>query len=1042
MLDNILHFSIRNKLLVGLFTTLLVLVGSWSLMRLPIDAVPDITNNQVQVITYAPSQSAQEIERLVTFPLEQGLVTIPQVEELRSFSRFGLSVITIVFEEDVDVYWARQQVAERLQKVQSQIPQGLGTPELAPLSTGLGEIYQYTLKVAKDQQDTYSLMDLRTLQDWVIRRQLLGIAGLADVSSFGGYVKQYEIALDPEKLRSFSLSIPEIFSALEKNNQNTGGAYIDKRPSAWFIRTEGLLENTQEIENILVRNNENGTPLLIKDVAEVNFGHATRYGAMTYQDQGEAVGGIVLMMKGANAAEVIEKVSARIAEISKTLPIGISIEPFIDRADLVKNVIKTVAKNLAEGALIVIFVLVLMLGNWRAGLVVASVIPLAMLFAVAMMHAFGISGNLMSLGAIDFGLLVDGAVIIVEAVVHHLENRKSKLKLSQKEMDDTVYEAASQMRSSATFGEAIILLVYLPILTLYGVEGKMFKPMAQTVSFAILGAFVLSLTYVPMMSALFLSKNPPKEHNKADLALQFIYKYFDKIFLRALKHSKKVIAIAFALLILSFWQFSRLGGAFIPTLEEGDFAVEMRLMTGSSMQETIETAGKSARVLMQNFPEVLSVVGKIGSSEIPTDPMPMEACDLIVVLKPKTAWTSASDRETLAEKMQERLEDEVLGASFGFQQPIQMRFNELMSGARQDIVVKIFGEDLEKLTAYGEKIAKLASKIDGVKDLYVEQLVGLPEIVVRYKRDALAVFGMDIAEVNQTLAMAFAGQSAGLVYEHEKRFDLVVRLKKENRTSLEDIKNLYITSDTGKPIPLGQIAEVRMENGLNQIQREGAQRRMIVGFNVRERDIKSVVEELQTAVNQSIKLETAYRLEYSGTFENLEAAQKRLMLAVPLALFLIFMLLYFSFNSVAQSLLIFSAIPFSAIGGIWALSLRDLPFSISAGVGFIALFGVAVLNGLVLMGAFNRIAEKEPVLPVQKRIEQGVQTRFRPVLMTAMVASLGFFPMAFSSSAGGEVQKPLATVVIGGLLSATLLTLLVLPCMYQLYIDYQNKKSS
>ncbi len=1039
MLDKVIHYSIHNKLIIGLFTMGLIIWGSYSLTQLPIDALPDITNNQVQIITVASSQSALDIERLVTFPVEQTMATIPGINEIRSFSRFGLSVVTIVFNDNIDVYWARQQVNERLVLAADQIPPGAGKPELAPVTSGLGEIFQYIIRPKKGFEEKYSPMELRTVQDWIVRRQLLGTIGVADVASFGGYLKQYEIAIDPDKLRSYNLSIAEIFSALELNNQNTGGAYIDKKPNAYFIRSEGLISSEEDIGKIVIRNTQSGMPVLIRDVANVQFGHANRFGAMTYNNEGEVVGAVVMMLKGENSNAVVNRVKERMIQIEKTLPEGLEIDAFLDRSELVDRAIGTVEKNLIEGALIVIVVLVLFLGNLRAGLVVASVIPLAMLFAVSLMHVFGVSGNLMSLGAIDFGLIVDGAVIIVESTLHHLGMRTITQRLTQPEMDIEVYESASKIRTSAAFGEIIILIVYLPILALVGVEGKMFKPMAQTVAFAILGAFILSITYVPMMSALFLSKEPQHKRNLSDHMMDFFYRLYEPIIKSSLRHKFIVITSAVVMFVFSIILFANMGGEFLPTLDEGDFAVETRVLTGSSLSYTIDAAQKGAEVLLHEFPdEVEEVVAKIGSSEIPTDPMPIEACDLMVILKPKNQWTKASDRDELAEKMTKAL-DVIPGVTFGFQQPIQMRFNELMTGVRQDVAIKIFGEDLETLTDLSQQVAGILSTVEGSRDLYVEEVTGLPQIVVKINRDEIAKYGLNIVTVNQTINTAFAGQSAGLVFEGEKRFDLVVRLSSQSRQRIEDVRNLFITTSKGNQVPLSQLAEVEFKIGPNQIQREDAKRRIIVGFNVRGRDIAGVVKEIQQKIEQQVKFPPGYYPTYGGQFENLKEAEARLSIAVPVALALIFILLFLTFNSGKQSLLIFTAIPMAAIGGVFALLLRGMPFSISAGVGFIALFGVAVLNGIVLIAEFNRL-KKEGLVDLTEIILRGTAIRLRPVLMTAAVASLGFLPMALATSAGAEVQKPLATVVIGGLISSTVLTLIVLPCLYIYFENIKFKK--
>lgn len=1039
MLNRIIEFSVKNKLVIGIFTIGLIIWGIMSLKSLPIDAVPDITNNQVQVITVSPSLATQEIEQFISYPIEQTMSTIPEIQEVRSISRFGLSVVTIVFHDDANIYWARQQVAERLPEAKSSIPAGLGNPEMAPISTGLGEIYQYVVHAKPGYEKKYDATALRTIQDWIVRRQLLGTPGIAEVNSFGGYLKQYEIALNIDKLRSYNISIPDIVSALEKNNQNTGGSYIDKKPNAYFIRSEGLITSLADIERIVVKNTETGVPITIRDVATVQFGTATRYGALTRNDK-EAVGGIVMMLKGSNSTEVVDRVKTRMDQIKKSLPEGVAIEPFLDRSAFVGRAIETVKKNLLEGALIVIFVLVIFLGNIRSGLIVASVIPLAMLFAIALMKVFGVSGNLMSLGAIDFGLIVDGAVIIVEATMHHLAHRKEG-RISQAEMDAEVSGSAKKMMNSAAFGQIIILIVYLPILALVGIEGKMFRPMAETVSFAILGALILSLTYVPMMSSLFLSKKISHKRTLSDKMMDGIQRAYSPLIKGALRIKKTVVLLAFGLLTVSIFIFSYLGGEFLPTLEEGDFAVETRLLTGSSLNQTIDKVTQASTLLMREFPEVKEVVGKIGASEIPTDPMPIEACDLTILLKPKKEWTSAKTREELAEKMQRALEA-IPGVNFGFSQPIQLRTNELISGVRQDVGIKIFGEDLEELADLAKKIGSLIPLVQGAEDLYIEQVSGLPQISIKLNRDKISQYGLNVDDINNAVNTAFAGGIAGTVFEGEKRFDLVVRLEKSDRQSIEDVKRLFVTASNGNQVPLEQVADISYQLAPNQIQREDAKRRIIVGFNVRGRDIASVVKDVQEKITQKVKLPTGYFITYGGQFKNLEEANKRLSVAVPVALGLILLLLYFTFGSFKYSLLIFTAIPMSAIGGVFALWFRGMPFSISAGVGFIALFGVAVLNGIVLITEFNQL-KKNGMRDLNKIILTGTAIRLRPVLMTATVASLGFMPMALSTGAGGEVQKPLATVVIGGLITATLLTLIVLPVLYTFVekIKFRKKKT-
>jgi len=1031
MLNKIIEFSVKQKLIIGLCVIFLIGFGSYEVTKLPIDAVPDITNNQVQIITVAPSLGATDIERLVTFPVEQANSNIHGLKELRSFSRFGLSVVTLIFDESTDVYWARQQVQERIQNVKDQIPPGVGSPSMGPITTGLGEIYQYVVKAKKGYENTYDETELRTIQDWIVRRDLLRVEGIADVSSFGGKLKQYEIAIQPDKLNAQGLTIEDVFQAVDQNNQNTGGSYIEKQASVLFIRTEGLIGSKEDIENIAIKNTVANVPLLLKDIAKVEIGHAIRYGGMTYNGNGEVAGAVVMMVKGGNSSKVIENVKSKIAEIQKTLPEGIVIEPFLDRTKMVDNAIHTVETNLLEGALIVVFILVLFLGNFRAGLLVASVIPLAMLFAIIMMNMFGVSGNLMSLGALDFGLIIDGAVIIVEATMHQLEHSKrfqNMRRFRQIEMDNVVKSSASKMMNSAVFGQIIILVVYLPIFTLQGIEGKMFKPMAQTVAFALIGAFILSLTYVPMMSSILLAKKVKLKPNFSDRFLGKVERLYQNLLQKALQIPKTIVTVVLSFFVLALIVLTTLGGEFIPALEEGDFAVETRVLTGTSLQASMEMCLRAERVLIQNFPEVIKVVAKTGSGEIPTDPMPMEASDLMIILKDKKQWTSAKTFDELAVKMHKALEV-VPGVTFSFQYPVQMRFNELMTGARQDVVCKIYGEDLDTLAVYANRIGKLVTKIKGAADVYIESVVGMPQIVIKYNRAALAQYGLTIQTINKNVNAAFSGQQAGQVYEGEKRFDMVVRMEKENRTDLSDVQNLWIKTSTGAQVPLSTLADVKIVEGPNQIQRENTKRRIVVGFNARGRDVQSLVEELKSKEQSQIKFPPGYTVEYGGSFKNLEKAKQRLSIAVPLALLLIFILLYFAFKSIKQGLLIFSAIPLSAIGGILALAVLGLPFSISAGVGFIALFGVAVLNGIVLIAEFNRL-KMDGMTNLKDIVLMGTKIRMRPVLMTAFVASLGFLPMAMSQGAGAEVQRPLASVVIGGLLLATLLTLFVLPVLY------------
>lgn len=1041
MLNKIIEFSIKNKLIVGLFIVALIGYGSYQFTKLPIDAVPDITNNQVQVITSAPSLGATDIERLITFPIEQANSNIPGLKEIRSFSRFGLSVVTIVFDDAIDVYWARQQVTERLSAVKDQIPKGIGDPFLAPVTTGLGEIYQYAVRTKSGYEKKYDVTELRTIQDWIVRRQLLSVEGVAEVSSFGGKLKQFEIAIAPNKLQSYNITITDVFTALEKNNQNTGGAYIEKGPKVLYIRSEGLISTIENIKDISIKTTNSGSPLFIRDVADVRIGSAIRYGAMTFNKKGvqsgEVSGAVVMMLKGANSNVVIKKIKERIEQIQKTLPEGVIVEPFLDRTKMVNNSISTVEKNLLEGALIVLFVLIFFLGNIRAGLIVASVIPMAMLIAVILMNLFGVSGNLMSLGALDFGLIVDGAVIIVEACLFSLHNRKTS-QISQQEMDNTVLKTSIKMRNVSVFGELIILIVYIPIFTLHGIEGKMFLPMAQTIAFALFGAFILSLTYVPMMTALFLNKNITHKKTFSDRMMEKLENFYQPLLNKALGIPNTIIATTLGLFVLALITLSFMGGEFMPSLEEGDFAVETRVLPGSNLQTSMTAISQGAKILIEKFPEVEKIVGKTGSSEVPTDPMPIDASDMMIILKDKSEWTSTKTFDELSEKMAKELEA-VPGVSYGFQYPVQMRFNELMTGARQDVVCKIFGENLDTLALYANKLGKIANTVEGTSDLYVETVTGMPQVVIDYNRASIAQYGLNIQDINRIINTAFAGQSTGVVYEGEKRFDLVVRLTGEKRQDLADVQNLLIPTATGLQIPLSQLAKVEITEGPNQIQREDAKRRIVVGFNVRGRDVQSIVKELQGKVEAQIKFPAGYYPTYGGAFENLNEAKNRLMIAVPVSLLLIFILLYFAFNSVKQGLLIYSAIPLSAIGGIFFLALRGLPFSISAGVGFIALFGVAVLNGLVLIAEFNSI-RKSGETDLKTIVLQGTKIRLRPVLMTAFVASLGFLPMALSNGSGAEVQKPLATVVIGGLLVATFLTLFVLPILYIMFEKGINLK--
>ena len=1052
MFQKLITYSIHHKMVVGILTVALTVWGIWSLVHLPFDSTPDITNNQVQVITQAPSLGAQEVEQYITSPIEMALANIPRQEERRSISRSGLSVVTLVFDDAADIYWARSQISQVLEAVAKELPANADT-ELGPIATGLGEIFHYTVRPEKGYEDRYSLTQLRTIQDWIVRKQLAGTPGVAEVSGWGGYVKQYEVAVNTDQLNANGLTVSDLFDALQRNNANTGGSYIEQNSNQYYIRGLGVVKSFDDIANITVKTIE-GTPVRIKDVAKVQEGHATRFGAVTRNGEGEVVAGIAIMLKGENFQQVIKNVKERINQIQKSLPEGVVIEPFIDRTNLVERVEGTIAHNLIAGGLIVIFVLVLFLGNWRAGLVVASVIPLSMLFAFALMKAFGVDGNLMSLGAIDFGMIVDSAVIIVEAVVTHINRGEFSqpgvraayiarhtagggFVLTQAEMDAEVHYSASRIRQSAAFGEIIIMIVYIPLMTLVGIEGKMFRPMAFTVFFAILGAFILSLTYVPMASSLFLSR---KVHTKAtfsDRMISRLQTWYRPVLEWVLCRRKDVITAAVALCCVSVVGLKFLGGEFIPSLDEGDFAVEMSMAQGTSLSQMVETCTKAEKLLKSEYPEVKQVVSRIGSAEIPTDPMPVERADIMVALKPKAEWTSATTTSELMEKMEATLKN-IPGMEAEFSQPIQMRNNELLTGIKQDVAIKIFGDDLNTLIQQAEKVGKMISNVRGVSGVMVEQVAGLPQIQVKCNHERMAEYGVSVDDVNQVLETAFAGGTAGVVFEGERKFDIVLRLDKDVRT-IEALQTLAIPVSTGQEegsaavtVPLNQLADIVYETAPAQVSHEDGARRIYVGFNVKGRDVQSTVDEIQHLLDSKLHLPDGYYYTYGGEFKNLQSAVNRLMIVVPLALVIILLLLYATVKSVRESLFVFSAIPFAAIGGVWALWLRDMPFSISAGVGFIALFGVSVLNGIVLIGQMNQM-QREGVTDVQKRIIDSCMIRLRPVLMTALVASMGFLPMALSQGDGAEVQRPLATVVIGGLITSTLLTLLVLPAIYKTF---------
>ena len=1031
MFKAIVHFSIQKKLFVGLTTLFLLLGGIYAMMTLPIDAVPDITNNQVQIVTVSPTLAPQEVEQLITMPIEIAMSNIMNVEEIRSVSRFGLSLVTVVFKESVPTLDARQLINEQIQTVAGEIPTELGTPELMPITTGLGEIYQYVLSVEPGYEEKYDAMELRTIQDWIVKRQLSGIPGIVEINSFGGYLKQYEVAVDPDALYSLNITIGEVFEALNRNNQNTGGSYIEKINKAYYIRSEGMIGKIKDIERIVITN-RGGIPIHISDVGSVRFGSAKRFGAMTKDGEGECVGGIAMMLKGANANVVTKELEARVERVQKMLPEGVRVEPYLNRSELVDRNISTVIRNLIEGALIVFIVLIIFLGNVRAGLIVASVIPLAMLFAFILMRVFGVSANLMSLGAIDFGIVVDGSIVILEGMLAHIYSRRLMGRtLSAEEMDREVEAGAGHVARSATFAVLIILIVFFPLLTLTGIEGKYFTPMAKTLVFCIIGALILSLTYVPMMASLFLKRTISSKPTFADRFFGKLNGVYRRTLHFCLRHIWGTIACSFAALAVSLFLFTRLGAEFIPTLDEGDFAMQMTLPAGSSLTHSIELSKQAEETLMKSFPEIKHVVAKIGTAEVPTDPMAVEDADIMIVMKPFKEWTSASSRAEMVEKMKASLEP-ITGAEFNFSQPIQLRFNELMTGAKADIAIKLYGEDMAELYKKAKEASLFVEQVPGAADVIVEQAMGLPQLVVHYDRAKIARYGMNIEELNTIIRTAYAGEAAGVVFENERRFDLVLRLDNDKVADL-NLDKLFVRTAEGIQIPVSEVATIELVNGPLQINRDSTKRRIVIGVNVRDADIQKVVRTIQETLDKHIKLEPGYYFEYGGQFENLQNAIDTLTIVIPVALSLILLLLFFAFKSVTYSLVVFSTVPLSLIGGILALWLRGLPFSISAGVGFIALFGVAVLNGILMINHFNNLRKQTKYQMTTNRIlAKGCPHLLRPVFLTGLVASLGFVPMAIAKSAGAEVQRPLATVVIGGLIVSTILTLIIIPVFYRL----------
>lgn len=1039
MLERIIRFSLNNKLIILLFIISVIGYGLYSVTQISIGAVPDVTNNQVQVITTSRNLSTADVEQFITYPVELEMANLPGVVEIRSISKFGLSVVTIVFEDEMGTYLPRQLIAEKIQTASENIPESFGSPTMGPITTGLGEIYQYILEVDPEYKDRYTTTELRTIQDWIVKRQLSGIKGVVEVNTWGGHLKQLEVTVSPERMKALNLSLSNVFDALSTNNSIAGGGYIEKGDQAYFIRGEGAVLSLEDIENIVVVNRAS-IPIYIKDIAEVNVGYANRFGAITGNGEGEKVLGQVMMLKGANVKEVITAVKERVSEIQETLPPGITINGFLERSELIERTTATITENLVLGCLIVIFVVILLLGDIRTGLIIASVIPISLLFAISLMHLFGIDANLMSLGAIDFGIIIDGSIIIVEYVVYQIQSKKTEIQpLTRKNqrpiIDKITFEGAAKMMHSAIFGQLIIIIVFIPILTLTGVEGKMFIPMALTFCFALLGAVILCFTYVPVVIS-WLARADQQSFGWSSTFIRKLQDIYHPLLKWGLEHNRLVILFSIGLLSSSIYVFTRLGGEFVPTLDEGDFVIQPVLETGTSLSKTIEITTEIEKVIKQ-FPEVDQVVTRIGAAEIPTDPMSMEETDVIITLQPISTWETTKSKDKLADLVKERLINEIPNVDYEFTQPIEMRFNELITGVRADLAIKIFGEDLTVLADKAEEIKQQIEGIEGASDITIEKVEGLPQMLVKYDRSKIARYGLNISDVNDVITAGFAGQTAGVIFEGERKFDLVVRFGERFRRDIDDIKNATVSTGTGLQIPLHELAEIQYTQGPAKISRDDTRRRIVVGVNVRNRDLESVVNDAQKRIEENVVLPVGYTISYGGQFENLRNAKDRLTFAVPLALFLIFMMLFFAFKSLKEALLVFTAIPLAAIGGVFSLLIRGLPFSISAGVGFIALFGIAVLNGIVLIEHYKILLSSGKYNSLKDIIIEGTKQRMRPVLMTASAAALGFLPMAVSTSAGAEVQRPLATVVIGGLITATLLTLVVLPTIF-----YRSKLKS
>lgn len=1010
-----INFCLRYRFLILALTAILIVGGVFALGRLTIDAVPDITNVQVQVLTRSQTLGPVEVEQYVTFPIEAAMTGIPGVEEIRSTSRYGLSAVTVVFEDSMSLFLARQLVAERLSVAKENIPPGFGEPQLGPMATGLSEVYHFTV-----EGEGFTPTELKTLLDWDIAIRLRTVPGVVEVNSWGGHTKQYQVVADPSKLISYGVGLAEVFEALERNNSNTGSGYIEHNQELYIIRGEALARSLEDIENIVVKTRSDGTPIFIRNLGEVREGAMLRIGAATENGKGETVIGMVQMLVGENANQVVAEVKEKLGEIQRSLPSGVRIVPFYDRADFVGRILHTVRTNLVEGGLLVIAVLLLLLGNLRGGLIVAAAIPLSMLFAFTGMVMAGISGNLMSLGAIDFGLVVDGAVVMIENISRHLSERARAPGVSKLEV---VREAAHEVMRPVLFAVGIIIMVYFPILSLVGVEGKMFRPMALTVIFALVGALVLTVSLMPVLSFFFL--RPEKEHEP--WLMRNLRAIYEPILALAMGHARWVVLMASVAFLSSLWVFSRMGTEFVPRLDEGDIAIQAWRLPSVSLSESLASTTRIEAVL-RRFPEVVTVVSRTGSPDVATDVMGIELSDIFVILKPRSEWTSATTKEGLIARMDEALKREVPGSGFSYTQPIEMRFNEMIAGARSDIAVKIYGPDLDELRRIGEQVGRVLSTVSGAADVQVEQTAGLPMYRVAIDRKRLARYGMSAGDVLETIEASRAGKVVGTIFEGERRFELVVRLPESVSKSEDALANLPL-SNNGRLIPLAQVATVEVNTGPSQVSREDVRRRLTVQNNVRGRDLGSFVAEAQQKVGQSVSLPTGYFIEWGGQFEQLQAAQRRLSVVVPITLLIIFIMLYTTFGALRPAVLIFLNVPLAVTGGIFALALRGLPFSISAAVGFIALFGVAMLNGVVLLTYIRQLRERGSSVEVAAR--EGAKVRLRPVLMTAMVASFGFIPMALNTGLGAEVQRPLATVVIGGLVTSTLLTLLVLPSIYR-----------